>query len=51
MRKISVLWAFAYVAVGVMSFGIIAAVERDKIHVVKVKQVPTFIPKPTEVKR
>ena len=36
---------------GEMSFGIIAAVERDKIHVVKVKQVPTFIPKPTEVKR
>lgn len=46
-----VLWCAAYVAVGVMSFSIIAAVERDKIHVVKVKQVPTFIPKPTEVKR
>ena len=51
MRKISVLWAFAYVAVGVMSFGIIAAVERDKIHVVKIKQAPTFIPVPVEVKR
>ena len=46
-----VLWCAAYVAVGVMSFGIIAAVERDKIHVVKVKKVPTFIPKPVEVVR
>ena len=46
-----VFWAAAYVAVGVMSFGIIAAVDRDKIHVVKVKQVPTFVPKPVEVKR
>lgn len=46
-----VLWCAAYVAVGVASFSIIAAVERDKVHVVKVKQVPTFIPQPTEVKR
>jgi hypothetical protein len=52
MRRISVLWAAAYVAVGVAAFGVVAAVEqREKIHVVKVKQVPTFVPKPVEVKR
>lgn len=51
MSKAAVFFCAAYVAVGVMSFGIIAAVERDKIHVVKVKKVPTFIPKPVEVVR
>lgn len=51
MRKVSLFWAFAYVAVGVASFSIIAAVERDRVHVVKVKQVPTYIPTPVEVKR
>lgn len=47
------LWAAAYVAVGVLSFSVLAAFNppRDKIHVVKVKQVPTFIPKPVEVVR
>jgi len=51
MRKVSLFWCAAYVAVGVASFSIIAAVERDKNHVVKVKQVPPVVPKPTEVKR
>lgn len=49
MRKVSLFWCAAYVAVGVASFSIIAAVERDKNHVVKVKQVPTYIPTPVEI--
>lgn len=47
------LWAAAYVAVGVLSFSILAAFNppRDKIHVVKVRINPVLIDGPTEVKR
>lgn len=51
MSKALVFFCFAYVAVGVASFSVVAWFQRDPVRVVKVKQVPTFIPKPTEVKR
>jgi hypothetical protein len=52
MRKISVLWAAAYVAVGVAAFSVVAAVEqREKVHVVKVRQVPPVVPAPVEITR